>query len=110
MTTTTVLAPDTPADLGRQVAAVLARLAAASEIESAGNSEAADDPAGGVDPTDANSAEMPKLMSITRAAKLLGVSRASAYRYAAVGDLPTVRLGGRRFVVTARLNELLGIV
>lgn len=51
-------------------------------------------------------ADLPALVSVPKAAALLGISRASAYRYAAGGDLPTRRLGGRVFVVTARLREL----
>ena len=47
---------------------------------------------------------LPALISVPRAAELLGLSRASAYRFAAAGDLPTRHLGGRVFVVTARLE------
>lgn len=50
---------------------------------------------------------LPALLSVPRAAKMLGLSRASAYRYAADGDLPTRRLGGRVFVVTAHLRAFL---
>jgi RNA polymerase sigma-70 factor (sigma-E family) len=42
-----------------------------------------------------------------RVAALLGISRSAAYRCAASGDLPTTHLGGRVYVVTARLQELL---
>jgi hypothetical protein len=51
--------------------------------------------------------QMPTLISVTRAAVVLGISRASAYRYAACGDLPTVRLGGRLYIVSARLRAFL---
>lgn len=51
--------------------------------------------------------ELPKLISVSTAAHVLGVSRASAYRYAAGGELPTVHLGGRLYVVTARLKAFL---
>jgi hypothetical protein len=47
---------------------------------------------------------LPALISVPRAGKFLGLSRASAYRFAASGDLPTRRLGGRVFVVTAKLQ------
>ena len=50
---------------------------------------------------------MPLLIPIPRAAKLLGISRSAAYRCAASGDLPTAHLGGRVYVVTSRLRELL---
>src|SRR5688572_2955787 len=49
---------------------------------------------------------LPALISIPRAAKLLGLSRASAYRYAASGDLPVQRFGGRVYVVTAKIRHL----
>lgn len=54
--------------------------------------------------------ELPTLISISRAANFLGISRASAYRYAARGDLPTIRLGGRLYIVTARLSAFLEAV
>ena len=47
--------------------------------------------------------ELPALISVPKAAKLIGLSRASAYRFAASGDLPTRHLGGRVYVVTSRL-------
>nr|WP_233159662.1 helix-turn-helix domain-containing protein [Pseudonocardia sp. MH-G8] len=46
-------------------------------------------------------------MSVPEAAKFLGLSRASAYRYAEAGLLPTKRFGRRVYVVRARLSELL---
>ena len=51
--------------------------------------------------------ELPALLSIPRAAALLGLSRASAYRYAATGELPVKRLGGRVYVITAKIRSLL---
>ena len=50
---------------------------------------------------------LPVLIPVPRAAELLGISRASAYRYAEAGELPVTRLGGRIFVVRDRLRELL---
>ena len=49
----------------------------------------------------------PLLIPIPKAARLLGISRSAAYRCAASGDLPTAHLGGRVYVVTAKLRELL---
>jgi len=49
----------------------------------------------------------PMLISVPRAALLLGLSRASAYRHAESGALPCKRFGGRVYVVTARLRALL---
>lgn len=50
---------------------------------------------------------LPMLIPVPRAAELLGISRSAAYRCAARGDLPTTHLGGRVYVITARLQELL---
>jgi excisionase family DNA binding protein len=50
---------------------------------------------------------LPVLIPVPRAAELLGVSRASAYRYALSGVLPTTRLGGRVFIHRDRLRALL---
>lgn len=50
--------------------------------------------------------QLPLLLSVPHAAKLLGVSRSAAYRLADSGDLPVRRLGGRVYVITAKLFEL----
>lgn len=50
---------------------------------------------------------LPLLIPVPHAAILLGISRSAAYRCAASGDLPTTHLGGRVYVITARLRELL---
>ena len=49
---------------------------------------------------------LPVLVAVPVAAKLLGLSRSTAYRLALSGELPVRRLGGRMYVVTARLREL----
>jgi excisionase family DNA binding protein len=54
-------------------------------------------------------AELPPTISVERAAKLLGVSRSSAYRAAANGQLPTISFGRRLLVPTSRLLEMLGL-
>jgi excisionase family DNA binding protein len=46
---------------------------------------------------------LPLLIPVPRAAAMLGISRATAYRLAASGDLPSRRLGGRVYIVTAAL-------
>jgi excisionase family DNA binding protein len=46
-------------------------------------------------------------MPVPEAAKRLGISRASAYRWAQNGELPARRLGGRVYIVTAQLRDLL---
>lgn len=51
--------------------------------------------------------QLPALISVPKAANILGLSRASAYRFAAAGDLPTRHLGGRVFVVTHKLRDFI---
>lgn len=52
--------------------------------------------------------ELPPTISVERAGEVLGISRRSAYRAAASGELPTLRLGRLLRVPTPRLLELLG--
>ena len=52
-------------------------------------------------------AVLPALIPVPVAAALLGLSRASAYRYAASGELPTKRFGRRVYVITCRIRDLL---
>ena len=47
-------------------------------------------------------------MTVEEAGQLLGISRKSAYRAAANGELPTVRFGRRLVVPRAQLLRLLG--
>jgi predicted site-specific integrase-resolvase len=51
---------------------------------------------------------LPALITVPRAAELLGLSRASAYRYAVSGELPVKHLGGRVYIITAKLRPLIG--
>lgn len=51
--------------------------------------------------------ELPLLLAVPHAAQLLGISRAAAYRLVASDELPVRRLGGRIYVVTAGLRELM---
>jgi excisionase family DNA binding protein len=53
--------------------------------------------------------DLPPTVSVEEAGELLGISRRSAYRAAANGELPTLRLGRRLLVPTARLLEMLGV-
>ena len=48
-------------------------------------------------------------LSIPEAAQLLGIGRNAAYQAAAAGQLPTLRIGRRLLVPTARLRALLGL-
>ena len=54
-------------------------------------------------------AGLPLLIPVPQAAKLLGISRAAAYRFASSGDLPTKRLGRRVYVISAKLREFLDL-
>jgi excisionase family DNA binding protein len=53
-------------------------------------------------------AGFPLLIPVPEAAKLLGISRAAAYRFASSGDLPTKRLGRRVYVVSVKLRKFIG--
>ena len=46
-------------------------------------------------------------LTVTEAAGVLGISRASAYECVKTGELPSVRLGGRILIPTKLLNKLL---
>jgi len=50
---------------------------------------------------------LPILVAVPRAAAILGISRAAAYRLALSGDLPTKRLGGRVYFVRDRLRDIM---
>ena len=54
-------------------------------------------------------AGLPLLIAVPEAAKLLGISRAAAYRLASSGELPIKRLGRRVYVVSAKLLAFIGI-
>lgn len=54
-------------------------------------------------------AELPPTLTVDDAGKMLGISRRSAYRAAANGELPVLRLGRRLLVPTPRLLALLGM-
>jgi excisionase family DNA binding protein len=45
--------------------------------------------------------------SVEEAARILGISRMSAYTYANAGTLPVIRLGSRMLVPKAALEKLL---
>lgn len=49
--------------------------------------------------------QLPLLLAVPRAAAILGISRASAYRLVATGELPSRRLGGRVYVLTSELRD-----
>jgi excisionase family DNA binding protein len=51
--------------------------------------------------------DLPPVISVERAAELMGMSRSAAYRAAASGGIPVLRCGRRMFVPSARLLDLL---
>jgi excisionase family DNA binding protein len=53
--------------------------------------------------------EYPVTITVEEAAALVGMSRSAAYRAAARGQLPTVRLGRRLRVPTAKFLSMLGL-
>jgi excisionase family DNA binding protein len=53
---------------------------------------------------------LPLLLPVPTAAKLLGISRSAAYRLADSGELPVRRLGGRVYIVTSKLLDLVEAV
>jgi excisionase family DNA binding protein len=57
-------------------------------------------------PTITSDDDLPLLTPVPRAARMLGISRAAAYRLAASGELPSRRLGGRVYVITAAIRAL----
>ena len=50
---------------------------------------------------------MKPLLTISEAAERLGISYQTAYKWAERGELPTVRVAGRRRVPAAALDEML---
>ena len=56
-----------------------------------------------------NASQLPPALTVEHAAELLGISRRSAYRAAAAGQLPSLRLGRRLLIPTGQLLDLLGI-
>lgn len=51
--------------------------------------------------------DLPLTITVEEAGELLGIGRRTAYRAAATGELPTVRIGRRLLVPTTRLLRLL---
>ncbi len=51
----------------------------------------------------------PRAFSVTQVAKMLGLSRASAYRAIDNGDIPSVKVGTRIIIPADALEKLLNI-
>lgn len=86
-------------DHTNEIAATLAKLAALIAEQRSDNAEVSE-------PQTQASFER-VLISVPEAAQLLGISRASAYRYAADGNLPVKRFGRRVYVIRDRLADLI---
>ena len=48
-------------------------------------------------------------MSIPEAGAIFGLSRAASYQAARRGDIPTITMGHRKLVPTAKLRAMLGL-
>jgi len=53
--------------------------------------------------------DWPATMTVSEAARIIGISRSAGYRAVHKGEIPTIRIGGRLLVPTAKLRELLGM-
>ena len=51
----------------------------------------------------------PLVMTVEQAARLLGISRGLAYQGVRDGSIPSISIGRRRLIPTARLLELVGV-
>jgi excisionase family DNA binding protein len=56
---------------------------------------------------DGDALQGPLVVSVTEAARILGISRAHAYELARIGELPVIRLGRRRLVPVTGIEALL---
>ena len=56
-----------------------------------------------------NLRDLPPTLTVEQTSELLGISRYAAYRAAATGELPVLRLGRRLLVPTPRLLAMLGV-
>lgn len=50
-----------------------------------------------------------RVISLLEAGRLLGICRNSAYKYAATGQLPTIRLGRKLLVPLAEFEKILAV-
>lgn len=48
-------------------------------------------------------------VDVALAARVLGIGRNAAYRAREAGEIPSIKVGGRYRVPTAKLRELLGL-
>ncbi len=53
--------------------------------------------------------DLPPTVTVPEAGRICGIGRNAAYRAAAAGQLPTIRIGRRLLVPTAQLLRMLGV-
>jgi hypothetical protein len=53
--------------------------------------------------------DLPPTVTVPEAGRICGISRNAAYRAAATGELPTIRIGRRLLVPTVQLLRMLGV-
>ena len=53
--------------------------------------------------------QLPPTLTVEEASELLGISLRSGYKAVHAGELPTLRLGRRLLVPTAKLLQMLGV-
>lgn len=53
--------------------------------------------------------DYPPTLTVEQAGRLLGISRSSAYRAVDRDEIPTIRIGRRLLVPTAKILEMLGL-
>lgn len=56
----------------------------------------------------ANNNQFPALLTVKKAAEIMGVSRDFAYKALRKGDLPTCEIGGKRWILRDPLLRKLG--
>jgi excisionase family DNA binding protein len=52
---------------------------------------------------------LPATITVEHAAEILGISRSSAYRAVARGEIPVIRIGRRLLVPAAKFLAMLGV-
>lgn len=57
-------------------------------------------------PADTAVRDCPLLVTVTEAARILGITRSAAYRCVAAGELESTRLGGRLYVLTSSIERV----
>jgi excisionase family DNA binding protein len=59
--------------------------------------------------TELAATQLPPTITIDQAAELVGISRGAAYRAVHTGEIPSLRIGRRLVVPSAKLLDMLGL-